>query len=148
LIIRQTADRAEIKAVLCHPVIYDTISDDDSPNIEDYEPPINENYKYIGGYVNSKIVAIMIYHRYLDGNECHVQVLPDFRKEHAIKFGEQSLEFRGTRPLYAEIPTLYINVLRFALTNNFEAIDERKNDYIKNGKTYNVKVLRYRDGIC
>ena len=147
MIVKQTTNIAEIKAVLCNPAIYDTIDDDDSPKIEDYEPPINENYKYIGGYVNSQVVAIMIYHKYLDGNECHVQVLPDFRKEYARKFGEQSLEFRGTRPLYAEIPDLYRNVLDFALLNNFKVIGIRKNDFMKNGKTYDIKVLRYKDGI-
>jgi len=148
LIVKQTTDRAEIKAILCHPVIYDTITADNCPNIEDYEPPINKDYKYIGCYVNSKIIGLIIYHEYLDGDEIHVQVLPEFRKEYAQKFLEQSLDLRRTLTLYAEIPTLYTNVLRFALANNFEAIDEKENDYIKNGKTYNVKVLRCKDGIC
>ena len=148
MIVKQTTDRAEIKAILCHPVIYDTITADNCPNVEDFKPPINGDYKYIGGYVNSKIIGLMVYHKYLDGQECHVQVLPDFRKEYAIKFGEQSLEFRGTRPLYAEIPTLYKNVLDFALINNFEIIDTIKSGFVKNGKTYDINVLRYQDGIC
>lgn len=134
--------------MLCNPVIYDVITDDDCPNIENYEPPINNEYKYIGCYVNSQIVGLIIYHEYLDGDEIHVQVLPEFRKEYAQKFLEQSLDLRRTLSLYAEIPTLYKNVLRFALANNFEAIHEIKDDYIKNGRTYNIKVLRYNDGIC
>ena len=86
----------------------------------------------------------MVYHKYLDGLECHVQVLPEHRKEHAINFGEQSLLFRGNSPLYAEIPDLYKNVLDYALMNNFEVIDVRESDYIKRGKTYNVNVLKYK----
>jgi len=146
LIVKRTTNIAEIKAVLCHPAIYDTIGEDGCSKVEDYEPPFDDGNIYYGGYVNSKIVAIMNYHNYLDGSECHFQVLPEFRKEYAIKFGEQSLKFRGTRPLYAEIPTLYKNVLDFALINNFKIIDTIKNDYIKNGKTYDINVLRYDDG--
>ena len=53
------------------------------------------------------------------------------------------MHFRGTLPLYAEIPDLYKNVLDFALLNDFKVINTKENDYIKNGKTYNVNVLEY-----
>ena len=110
----------DIKRVLCNPSIYDTIADDSCPKIEDFEPPIDDKYLYVGGYVDNAIIGVMVYHKYLDGNECHVQVLPEHRKEHAKEFGEQSLKFCGTQPLYAEIPDLY-----------------------KNGVKYIVNVLRY-----
>ena len=144
MILKECFDAGDIKSILCHPAIYDTISSDNCISAEYFEPPINDNYKYIVGYVNGKPISVMIYHKYLDGNECHVQVLPEYRKEYAVKFGEQSLEFRGTLPLYAEIPDLYKNVLYFALTNHFEVIDIRLNDYIKNGEKYNVNVLEYK----
>jgi hypothetical protein len=148
LILKETTDLNEIKAVLCNPAIYDTITDDNSPLIEDFEPPINDNYLYVGGYIKGEIAALMVYHKYLDGNKCHVQVLPEYRKEYAINFGEQSLLFKGTLPLYAEIPDLYKNVLAFALLNSFKVKSVKENDYIKNGKTYNVNVLEFQDGIC
>ena len=148
LILKETTDLNEIKAVLCNPAIYDTITDDNSPLIEDFEPPINDNYLYVGGYIKGEIAALMVYHKYLDGNKCHVQVLPEYRKEYAINFGEQSLLFKGTLPLYAEIPDLYKNVLAFALSNSFKVKSVKENDYIKNGKTYNVNVLEFQDGIC
>jgi len=143
LIVKETTNREDIEAVLCNPAIYDTITDDNSPLIEDFEPPITDEYLYVGGYVKGEIAALMVYHKYLDGNKCHVQVLSRYRKEYAINFGEQSLLFRGNSPLYAEIPDLYKNVLAFALLNNFKVIDVKENDYIKNGKTYNVNVLEY-----
>ena len=144
MIVTATTNLADIKAVLCNPSIYDTITDDNSPNSEDFEPPINDNYLYIGGYVNNKIIGLMVYHEYLDGNECHVQVIPEHRKEHAKEFGEQSLCHRGTRPLYAEIPDLYTNVLDFALLNGFKLIKRIDSGFIKNGKNYIVNVLRYK----
>ena len=143
MILKKTTDISEIKTVLCNKVIYDTIGSDSAPLITEFEPPVNDEYLYIGGYVKGEIIALMVYHKYLNGNECHVQVLPEHRKEHAIKFGEQALEFRGTLSLYAEIPDLYKNVLDFALLNDFKVIKIRKNDHIKNGKTYNVNVLEY-----
>lgn len=144
MIIKPITDAGDIKTLLCNPAIYDTITDDNSPNIKDFEPPINSKYKYIGGYVNNKIIGLMVYHTYLDGNECHVQVLPEHRKEHAKEFGEQSLRHRGTRPLYAEIPDLYKNVLDFALLNDFKVIKRIDSGFIKNGKNYIVNVLRYK----
>lgn len=148
MILKQTTDIDEVKRILCDPAIYDTITDDNSPLIEEFEPPVTDEYLYIGGYVKGEIIALMVYHKYLDGNKCHVQVLPEYRKEYAKKFGEQSLMFRRTQPLYAEIPDLYKNVLDFALLNNFGVIDIKESDYIKNGKTYNVNVMRFQDGIC
>jgi len=147
MIVKEIDNLDDIKAVLCNSVIYDTITDDKCPLAINFEPPINDEYLYVGGYVKGEIAALMVYHKYLDGNECHVQVLPEFRKEYAIKFGEQSLLFRGTLPLYAEIPCLYRNVLAFALKNDFKVIDIKKNDYTKRGVTYHVNVLEFQNGI-
>jgi hypothetical protein len=144
LIVKPTANIDDIKSVLCNPAIYDTITDDKCPKVEDFEPPINGKYLYVGGYVNGEIIGLMVYHEYLDGNECHVQVLPEHRKEHAKEFGEQSLKFRGTQPLYAEIPDLYKNVLDFALLNDFKVIKRVGKGFIKNGVSYTVNVLRYK----
>lgn len=143
MIIKEINNVDDIKSILCHGAIYECITGDECPGVEDFEPPTDQNYMYIGGYVKGDIIAIMVYHAYLDGNECHVQVLPEYRKEYAKKFGQQALMFRGTAKLYAEIPDLYKNVLNFALMNNFKVIDVKENDYIKNGERYNVNVLEY-----
>jgi len=149
VIARETKDRTEIESVLKHPEIYETITDDDCPPADECVIPIDENYKYIGGFVNGKIIAIMVYHKCSGGNKCHVQVLPEYRKDYALKFGEQSLLFRGTQPLCAEIPDLYKNVLDFAFRFGFEVIETRKQDYCKNGKKYDLQILRFNeDGIC
>ena len=144
MIVKETTDINEIKSILCNEAIYDTIGSDNAPLVEDFEPPVNDEYLYVGGYVKGEIIALMVYHKYLNGLECHVQVLPKHRKEHAINFGEQSLLFKGTLPLYAEIPDLYKNVLDFALMNDFKVIDVRENEYVKNGKPYNVNILMHK----
>ena len=145
MIVKETTNIDDIKAILWHPDIYDTITEDKCPPLGEVEPPIRDDISYIGGYVKGEIIALMVYHKYLDGNKCHVQVLPEYRKEYAKRFGEQSLLFRGTLPLYAEIADLYKNVLAFALLNNFKVIDIRKDAHIKNGKTYNVNILEFSE---
>lgn len=144
MILKESVNVDDIKAVLCHRKIYDSITDDRCQKLEDFEPPTTSEYKYIVGYVKDEPMAVMVYHKYRDGNECHVQVLPEYRKEYAKEFGQQSLEFRGTAPLYAEIPSLHENVLLFALLNNFEVIDIVDDGYIKNGVNHLVNVLKYK----
>jgi len=144
LIVKETTNLYDIKAVLCHPVIYDTISDDTCCAVKDFEPPISNEYQYIAGYVDNEIIGVLVYHSYLDGRECHVQVLPKYRKEHAKEFGEQALMFKGTLPLYAEIPDLYQNVLDYALLNGFVIAGVKYNCYIKNGIDYPVNILKYK----
>lgn len=148
MIVKITDNASDIKAILCQGAIYECITDDECPPADEFEPPTDQQYTYVAGYINNEIFAVMVYHRYLDGNECHIQVLPEYRKEYARDFAEQALTYKGTLPLYAEIPSLYKNVLNFALANNFEVIDTRKDDYIKNGEIYNMNVLRYKHGIC
>jgi hypothetical protein len=146
LVVKETIDEGEIRAILCNPAIYDTIASDECPAINELEIPF-DNHRYIGGVVNGEIIALMVYHTYKDGNKCHVQVLPEHRKEYAQKFGEQSLMFRGTQPLYAEIASLYQNVLDFALTFGFETVDKNIADYKKNGLLYDTYIMRFNDGI-
>ncbi len=142
MIIKETTNLDDIKAILCNPDIYGCISDDNSPLRGDFEPPINDKYLYVGGFVKGGIIALMVYHDTEKETECHLQVLPEFRKEYALKFGEQALNFRGTRPLIAEIPDLYKNVLAFAELQGF-LVYGRKGDFVKNGVSYPINLLRY-----
>jgi len=141
MIVRETTNEQDIRTVLCNKEIYDTITDDYSLEADKFIVPL-DGYKYVGGYVNNEIVAVMVYHAYRDGNKCHVQVLPQFRQSHAAQFGEQSLTFKGTQPLYAEIPDLYSNVLDFAHKFGFKIIETVEQGYVKRGVSYNMNILR------
>jgi hypothetical protein len=145
MIVKETTNQEQIRTILCNLLIYDTIASDDCPGVNDFDIPF-DGHRYVGGFVNGEIIALMVYHTYKDGNKCHVQVLPEHRKEYAQKFGEQSLMFRGTQPLYAEIASLYQNVLDFALTFGFEVLDKNIADYKKNGQLYDTYILRFNDG--
>jgi hypothetical protein len=145
MIVKETTDKEEIKAVLCHPEIYDCIAGDGCPPREEFEPPIDSEHKYIGGFVKGEIIALMVYHAFNNGSECHVQVIPTHREQFAFDFGKKSLGFRdASKPLYATIPTKYPNVLSFASLFGFEAVKTIKDDYTKNGKKYDNILLEYR----
>ena len=144
MIIKETTNLDDIKEVLCHPEIYDTISTDKCPPVEELDIPIDDNCRYVVGYIKGEPIGVMVYHKVDDKNFCHVQVLPEYRCKYALEFGEKSLNFRGKEDLYAVIPDLYKNVLAFAILNNFEVVDVKESGYIKNGKNYNVNVLKYK----
>ena len=148
MIVKQTFNIDDIKRVLCDPVIYEAIAGDGCPDSKYFEPPMGRRYQYIAGYVDSEIIALMVYHEHNDGRKCHIQVLPKFRVKHATEFTELALEFRGNKTLYAEIPMYFKSLINFAKKRGFEVIDEVDNNYTKNGVKYDTKILRFKDGIC
>ncbi len=144
MIIKETTNIDDIKAVLCNPAIYDCITTDGCPPADGFEPPIDDSYLYVGGYVGGEIVAIMVYHDFRDGTELHIQVLPEHRIKYALEFGERALLFRGNKPLYAVISDLYTNVLEYAKSFGFEVIESNESDETKNGKSFIDNVLKYK----
>ena len=145
MIVKETKNRADIHKLIKNPVIYDLISDDNSPCSAVFMAPITKGFRYIAGLVNGEIIGLLVYHDYKDGEKCHIQVLPEFRKEYANDFGKQSLEFRDKKtPLYAEIPRCYPNVLSYAKRQGFEVIAEQEREYNKNGNKYPIDELIYK----
>ena len=143
--LKETKDIDAINTVLKNPVVYDAITDDNSPCSEHFLAPITDDYRYVLGSVNGDIIGLMIYHEYKDGDKCHVQVLPEHRKKHAIEFGAKALGFRDkSKPLYAEIPDYHKNVLSFALMNGFEVLAKEDRGYIKNNISYLTNELIYK----
>ena len=143
MIVKETTNIDDIKTILCNPEIYECIATDESPSVDEFEPPFNDCI-YVGGYVGGEIVAIMIFHKFRDGSELHIQVLPEFRYKYAVEFGYKGLMFRGEKPLYATIPDLYKNVLEYALSFGFEVIERIDSTDTKNGKTFTDNVLKYK----
>lgn len=150
MIVRETACRGEIEKILLDPVIYDCISDDNCPSIEEFKAPIGKGYTYIGGYSNNQIFGVMIYHNKNGKTYCHIQVLPEYRAEFAQEFAKKALDeqLQYGDEVWAEIPTCYDNVLRFALSFGFRQVDKQKDAYLKNGEKSDIIVLRYNHGLC
>ncbi len=138
MIIEETQNQALINEILTHPDIYPTISADNSPDPMDFVPEIND-HMYLIGYVDSVPMGCMIYH--LNTNcslWCHVQVLPEYRKAHAMDFGKKSLgwlfeRFPVVEKVCAQIPTTYPNVLKFAKAQGFVEEGINTKSHMKDG---------------
>jgi len=146
--VTETTNKKDIRKVLCHPDIYDVINGDGSPDIAEFEVPINEDIEYIAGYEKDDIIGLMIYHTINDFVECHIQVLPEYRQEYAKEFARIALQvdkYRA-RDLYAEIPEIYKNVIDFAESFGFVRVKTIKDEYIKNGLKYDVHRYRLKNG--
>lgn len=130
----------DAKKILGHPEIYDVITNDNAPPIEDYEPP--KDCQYIGGFVKDDLIAVMVYHQFRESIKCHVQVLPTHRADHAMEFGKLALSLKDGLTIYADIPRIYPNVLKFAELFGFKIIDIIADSGIKNGESFDSYLLR------
>jgi hypothetical protein len=137
--VRPTANLDDIKAVLSHPVIWDAITDDNSPSVEDFDFSF-PGWLNIAGYEGGKPFALMQFHEHYDGSKLHIQVLPEHRDK-AREFADQALIFSHP-PLYAEVPEIYPNVLRFAESFGFEKFITYHKRHLKNGSLCDVALLR------
>jgi RimJ/RimL family protein N-acetyltransferase len=134
LAIRETKNIDDIMSILNHEKIYEVITDDNGS----VEFDVND-YKFIIGYLNSKPVALMIYHFDNDWF-CHIQILPEYR-EYADSFARQALRWfwnnHESDCIMADIPDKYQNVIRFAKKHGFSHEKELADLYIKDGVYYN-----------
>lgn len=135
--VRETIDEEEIKSILLDDEIYDRITDDFCPDKEDYV--LYKQAKFIGGYVDGKIVGLVIHH----DREIHMQVLKQFRREHKRDLLHQAIELIDDDRIYAEIPALFPSVIEFAKQEGFKEDKIIKDCYLKNGKTYDTHIMVY-----
>jgi len=143
MIIKPATTQEEVKAVLCHPEIYDCISGDGAPPREEWQ--VQGSAVYLTGYIDDEPIAVMVYHpKNLVCWQCHIQVLPDYR-DHAFEFAQKALSWFWDNSkavkLIAEIPSKYRNVLSFALRCGFDVDGRTDNAYIKNGNLYSMYYL-------
>jgi hypothetical protein len=145
LILKETTDIDDIKAILCNPEIYGRIASDSKDKLTVDTLPFNENYRYIAGYINDVVFGLCIYCKKQDITIVHFQVLPDYRKKYAKKFAMKSLDFRGTSPLFAVTPNCYQPVINFALHIGFEIYGVHDELFTKNGKSHQQTITRFKE---
>lgn len=138
MIIELTQDVDVIKSILTHPSIYPVISSDLAPKPEDYTPDTKGKVIMVG-MVDDVPMALMILYPCNDVTAwCHVQVLPEYRKEHAYEFGIEAIAYAwdllGVLKIVAQIPAIYPNVIAFAEKCGFTQEGVNKNSHLKDGK--------------
>jgi hypothetical protein len=145
MMVKETVNMDDIKSVLCHPEIEDRITSDKEDRLTIDTLPLNENYRYIAGYIKDIVFGLCIYCKKQDVTIVHFQVLPDYRKKYAKKFAVKSLDFRGKSPLFAVTPNCYKAVINFALNIGFEVYGVHDEVFTKNGKSYQQTITRFKE---
>lgn len=137
--IERTFDYELVNSILTHPEIYKTIADDAAPPIEKYKTPESEEIIYL--VAAGEPIGVMIYHPTSSITvDCHVQVLPQHRKQYAKAFGEAVINWLWKNTSFlkinAQIPFCYPNVCEFAVLNGFEVEGTNKCSYLKNNQIH------------
>lgn len=140
MIIKQ-ASIQEAKTILTDPVIYETITSDNAPPVDQYEP---EQALYIGGFMG-EIFGLFVFHPKSQILwQTHIQVLPGYRT-YSMEFAKKGLEWfwqnTSVLKLCAEIPSKYMNVLNFGLKNGFKIDGRIDNAYLKGGELHSIYYL-------
>ncbi|MEE9532746.1 MAG: hypothetical protein V3W52_17340 [Syntrophobacteria bacterium] len=148
MIVKPITDLEQIKQVLCHPEIYEVITDDNSPSVDEIVPPLDGKTEYIGGFVDGAIIGVVIHHTHNDRLDIHLQVLPEHRKQSREFFTEvMEILKQKDEPIFAEVPVCYPNVLAFGREFGFKEIDTLKDDYPKHGKLFDTKVIQWASSV-
>lgn len=121
MIIERTYNVDHIKQVLTDPGIWECIGGEEGDQ-SSYEPKIDEIW--LTSYNNGSPIGMFNVHKTdLGLYQCHVQVLPEYRRD-ALEFGSRVLdwvwEHTEINKLIALIPETFENVKNFAITQGFE----------------------------
>lgn len=139
MIITRCYDVDIVRSILTHPDIYDRISEDGAPSAESYQPNM-DSATFLVGVVDAMPIGVFIVHQ-INGVtwECHLQVLPEHRKNHASEFLTRCIDLvsnAGVKKIVAQIPYLYPNVKDFALRHGFHIEGVNRKSYLKHGQLY------------
>ena len=123
MIIERSYDYALIKQIMTEPQIWQEICGNYGDRIEEFNP-IEDNYVYLIGYDKLNIIGLFIIHESEYGYQCHVQVIPERRKQYATEFGEKVIQWTwdntDINKLTALIPNNFTNVISFAELQGFK----------------------------
>ena len=133
MIIERTNDLALVKSILTNPKVWDAIKGSNQVEPENFEVP--EWPIYLVGRESGDSIGLFVIHENGAGEwKCHVQVLPEKRKEYAVEFGNRVIAWvwknTDIGKLTANIPRAYPNVAEFAKLQGFTVVGENEKDLL------------------
>jgi hypothetical protein len=86
-----------------------------------------ESWLYVVGKVKDNVIGMVLVHKTPGGlNKCHVQIIPEYRKEHSAEFGIKGMDWIWANTdidtMVASIPTKYPNVRAYAELQGFVVV--------------------------
>jgi len=128
----------EIKSIIFHPTILPNIEDDDNKVVD---LPIKDS-KYIGCYVDDKIVGVGMFHKVKGVTVCHMHLLKEHRKTIGVKFGLEAIKLRPDDILYTNVDDTFPNIMKYVELLGFKLFNIVKKSIKKDGLFYNLNVYK------
>ena len=132
-----------IKGLMTSDGVWEYISTPEQDK-ETFEPI--PDWQYVVGFVDGTPIGLGIIHETKSGhNKCHVQVLPDYRKEHGMKFGLDGMKFIWSNNTFdymvASISSRFPNVRKYAEAMGFKVVKTREKWYKLDDVSYDAWLL-------
>jgi RimJ/RimL family protein N-acetyltransferase len=130
--------------VLMNKEIYDSISEDGG-DINNIKIDVIEEY-WVDVYVNNKTIGVAQFKQMFNKCwDCHIHILPEFRKEYSKEAGMKLLDWcsenlKGSL-LYTNVPVFCPNVIAFLKYFDFKEIGLLKGAWKKNGVQNDMMIL-------
>lgn len=144
MIVERTLDVGICLDVLTNKDIFDAISED-TATIEDLKVDVLQDY-WLKVDVDCEVVGVVQLKRMFNKCfDCHIHILPEFRKEYSLMAGEVILgwcvgNLSGSL-LYTNVPEFCPNVKSFLLKFGFTEQGILPNAWFKNGKLNDMTIL-------
>lgn len=138
MIVKETKNMDEIKSIIFHPTIHPHIEDDDN-KVTDL--PVKDS-KYIGCYIDDKIVGVGMFHKVEGVTVCHMHLLKEHRKTIGVEFGKEAIKLRPEDVLYTNIDETFPNIMKYVGLLGFKPFDIVKDCIKKNGISLAVHVYK------
>ena len=136
MIARETKNIDEIKSILFDDEIWNRVKADNC-NSE-----FIEDCKYIGCYLDGKIVGVGMYHQVEDFTMCHMNILKEHRKTIGLEFGKEALKHSPSDTLYTNIPEIFPGIMRYVEALGFKLVSVVKDAIKKDGKNLSVSIYK------
>lgn len=128
-----------IKEVITHPDIYPRLTADDSPPPEEWEP--RPDRIYLVGWDEEPFGVTSFAPKSSIVYNAHFQVIPEYRKSHAIDFAKECIRWlwdnTKAKKIVAEIPEFHQNVIHFGHKVGFVVEGINSKSFLKDGKLHN-----------
>lgn len=138
MIVKETTNMDEIKSIIFHPTIHPHIEDDDN-KVTDL--PVKDS-KYIGCYVDDKIVGVGMFHKVEGLTVCHMHLLKEHRKTIGVEFGLEAIKLRPDDILYTNVDETFPNIMKYVELLGFKPFEVVKEYVKKDGLLYDSHVYK------
>ena len=138
MIVKETKDMDEIKSIIFHPSIHPHLEDDNNKVVD---LPV-EDSKYIGCYIDGKIVGVGMFHKVDGVTVSHMHLLKEYRKELGLEFGKAAIKLSPVDIIYTNVDETFPNIMRYVEALGFELFQVVKECVKKDGLMYDLSVYK------